>query len=356
MRIACLAAALAALLSVVLPPSLARAEGVPLEDAKRNLEVFGGQLKDRKLGNEDLNGSIEALASDFYNIASPAEKAPDALPDGADEEARKAHAAATKAYEEALKKQRAAVRDWQHAALDLIFRALKLVVYDAKTKSNLRDDVNIKASLVLGDLLGNPKLAEGRDAKELEKLREGWSKQLRDLLAGELEEPKQDYQVPVAVLENTFAALGKINDPKTVAWLLENYSHTNNAPAKVERLKAAHKAMVLFKGIKGDLRFQVVEKFATIYSAAEATANNAAANSGDAKQKTAAAASKKFWDDVKTDAIAVVNYYATGPDGAAPANAEGQALTTMKDLFVWFGDHSRKNRAPWLDEKADAAK
>ncbi|MFM8979402.1 MAG: anthranilate synthase component I family protein, partial [Planctomycetia bacterium] len=42
---------------------------------------------------------------------------------------------------------------WQHAALDLIFRALKLVVYDAKTKSNLRDDVNIKASLVLGDLL-----------------------------------------------------------------------------------------------------------------------------------------------------------------------------------------------------------
>lgn len=356
MRIACLAAALAALLSLVLPPALARAEGVPLEDAKRNLEVFAGQLKDRKLGNEDLNGSIEALANDFYNIAAPAEKAPEALADGADEEARKAHAAATKAYEDAVKKQRAAVRDWQHAALDLIFRALKMVAYDAKTKANLRDDVNIKASLVLGDLLGNPKLAEGRDAKELEKLREGWSKQVRDLLAGELEEPKQDYQVPVAVLENTFAVLGKINDPKSVAWLLENYSHTNNAPAKVERLKAAHKAMVLFKGVKGELRFQVVEKFATIYSAAEATANNAAANSGDAKQRTAAAAAKKFWDDVKTDAIAVVNYYATGPDGAAPANGEGQALTTMKDLFVWFGDHNRKNRAPWLDEKTDAAK
>lgn len=356
MRTACLALALAALVAWVLPPAAARAEGVPLEDAKRNLDVFASQLKDRKLGNEDLNGSIEAIASDFYSLAAPAEKAPDPLPDGADEEARKAHAAAQKAFDEAQRKHRGAVRDWQGSALDLIFRALKLVSYDAKNKANLRDDVNIKASQVLGDLLGNPKLAEGRDAKELEKLREGWSKQLRDLLAGELEEPKMDYQVPVAVLENTFAALGKINDPKSLAWLLENYSHTNNAPSKVERLKAAHKAMVLFKGVKGELRFQVVEKFATIYSAAEATANNAAANSGDAKQRTAAAAAKKFWDDVKTDAIAVVNYYATGPDGKSPANAEGQALTTMKDLFVWFGDNSRKNRAPWLDDKVDATK
>jgi len=351
-----LAAALAALIALALPVAQARAEGSTLEDAKRNLEVFGGQLKDRKLGNEDLNGSIEAIATDFFTIAQPAEKAPEALAEGADEEARKAHAAAQKAYEDALKKHRAAVRDWQNAALDLVFRALKLVAYDAKNKANLRDDVNIKASLVLGDLLGDARLSECRDAKELEKLREGWSKQIRDALAGDLEEPKSDYQVPVAVLENAFAALGKINDAKSLAWLLENYSHTNNAPAQVERLKAAHKALLLFKGVKGELRFQLVEKFSTIYSAAEATASNAAANSGDAKQRTAAAAAKKFWDDVKTDAIAVVNYYATAPDGKAPANAEGQALTTMKDLFVWFSENSRKNRAPWLDEKTDAAK
>jgi hypothetical protein len=350
-----LALALLAVLGFVVGPAFAAGDAVKYEDAKRDLDVFAGQLKDRKLGNEDLIGSLDALAKAFYAMKFEGE-APAALADGADEEAKKAHAALVKAYEDAQKKHADKVKAWQEDCLDLVFKALKLVAFDPRTKENNRNDVNLKAAQVLGDLLADARLSEGREPKECEKARESWSKSLMGLLAGELEEPKQDYLVPVAVLESAFAALGKINDHGSLKWLLDNYSHTNNAQSKVERLKAAHKAMVLFKGVEGALRYSVVEKFITIYTAAEASANNNAASGADAKAKSAAAAAKKFWDDVKTDTIAVVNYYATPQGGQAPTTAEGQAMTTMEELNKWWSKHNNRKKAPWLDEKVAPSK
>jgi hypothetical protein len=344
-----------ALLGVIASPVGAAADAVKFEDARRDLEALGGQLKDKKIGNEDLIGTLDALAKAFYVISFDVEP-PAALAEGADEEAKKAHAAQVKAYEDAKKKHAADVKEWQEKCLDQIFKALKLVAFNPRNNENMRNDVNLKAAQVLGDLLADPRLAEGRDAKEVAKERESWSKSLMGLLAGDLEEPKQEYLVPVAVLESAFGALGKINDHDSLKWLLDNYSHTNNAQAKVERLRAAHKAMILFKGVEGPLRYQIVEKFITIYTAAEASANNNAASGADAKAKSAAAAAKKFWDDVKTDTIAVVNHFATGPDNQPPSLGEGQALTSMKELNEWWSKHNKRNKAPWLDEKVAPSK
>ena len=243
------------------------------------------------------------------------------------------------------------VRDYQDAAVELMFKGLRAVVFNAKNEDNLRNDVNLKAAQVLGDVLASPQLAACRDAKEVEKVREKASSELRGILAGELAEPKQEYLVPVAVLEAAFAALGRINDINSLEWLLENYAHTNNSQSMTERLKAAHKAMILFKPVPGKLRYAIVEKFITLYTSAEARAGSAAPSGGTPAQKSAAAAAKKFWDDVKTDTIAVVKYYATGPAGVAPLNAEGQEATSMKELNDWWSTHDKPNRAPWLDEK-----
>ncbi len=290
------------------------------------------------------------MAKNFFNLEGPGDP-PAPLPDGADPVAVKAHAAALKEHEAKVKEHPKVVRDYQDAAVDLMFKGLRAVVYDPKQSENLRNDVNLKAAQVLGDVLSSPLLAACRDPKEVEKVREKASNELRGILAGELEEPKQEYLVPVAVLEAAFGALGRINDIKSLEWLLENYAHTNNSPTMTERLKAAHKAMILFKGVPGKLRYAIVEKFITLYTSAEARAGSAAPSGGTPAQKSAAAAAKKFWDDVKTDTIAVVKYYATPPGGAAPLNAEGQEATSMKELNDWWSSHDKPNRAPWLDEK-----
>jgi len=101
------------------------------------------------------------------------------------------------------------------------------------------------------------------------------------------------------------------------------------------------------------VRYAIVEKFVTLYTAAEASASANAASGSTPQAKSAAAAAKKFWDDVKTDTVAVVKYFATPQGGTAPTNAEGQELTTMKELNEWWTTHNKRNKAPWLDEKVD---
>jgi hypothetical protein len=339
------AAALVPCLGLAPAPAHAAGEQYALDEAKNDVVELTTQLKDKKKGNEDLNGTLVAIAAKFFSIKGPGDPAAPTDPNDP-----AAVAAAQKKHDDEVKKHREAVKAFQADALKEIFRALKLVTYDPRNKENLRNDVNLKAAQVLGDLLADPRLGDVRDAKEVEKLREGWAKDIQALLAGDFEEPRQEYSIPVGVLEATFAILGKLNEHSTLLWLLDNYSHTDNAPAKVERLRAAHKAMVLFKDVKGKTRHAIVEKFVTIYTSREASANNNASQGSDAKARSAAAAAKKFWDDVKTDAIAVVNYYAAA-GGQAPVNGDGQALTSMKELNDWFNDHSKVNKAPWLDEK-----
>ena len=193
----------------------------------------------------------------------------------ASEEDKKAFQTAQKDYDAKLKAWQDKVKAWQDAALDQLFKALKVVEYNAKQKENSRTDVNLKAAQAIGEILGSPDLAKNRDAKEVEKLRSERAKQLMDVISSDFgkQTGNKEYQIAVGVLEATFAALGKTNEPKALDWLLKEYTHTRNGQFEEERLVAAHKAMVMFTTpavVPGKKRHEIVSVMYTNYSAVEA--------------------------------------------------------------------------------------
>jgi hypothetical protein len=158
------------------------------------------------------------------------------------------------------------------------------------------------------------------------------------------------------VLEATFAALGKTNEPKALDWLLAEYVHTRNGPFEEERLVAAHKAMVLFTNtanvLPGKKRHMIVDTFIKTYAGVEANAKQT--GGADAKQKAQAQASKAFWDKIKTGVVAVINYYATPPGGGPPTTKDGQGITTLEELNGWWRANDNVKKAPWVDPKDPA--
>jgi hypothetical protein len=347
----CLFTAFATVAALGLTSRDARAaDPVPIEQAEADVTMLMAQVKDDKKGNEDLIGSIGAIQAEFFNIAPPAGEAPAALADGATPEAVQAHAAAQKKYDDDVKKWQERVKTWQGDALDVLFKALRVVEYNPKQKENSRNDVNLKAALALGEILGSPDLAKFRDEKEVAKLRGENARKLQDVITNDFGKPKgnREYSVPVGVLEATFAAIGKTNDPRSLEWLAKEYVHTRNGQFEEERLVAAHKAMKVFTNVPGKQRYAIVGEMIKIYSGTEASAGNQSSGS-TAAEKSKAQAAKAFWDKIKSGVVEAVNYYATAPGGGPPVNTEGQGYTTLTELRRWWQEHERPNRPPWVD-------
>jgi hypothetical protein len=329
---------------------------VPLEAARADVATLANQVKDKKKPNEDLIGTVGAVHEAFFRIAPPADEPPkDPGPD-APEEDKKAFQVQQKLYDQTMSSFQKSVKEWQEAALDQLFKALKVVEYNAKQKDNTRTDVNLKAALAIGDILGSADLAKYRDAKEVEKLRAERAKQLMDVISNDFgkQTGNREYQIAVGTLEATFAALGKTNEPKALDWLVKEYTHTRNGQFEEERLVAAHKAMVLFTTptvVPGKKRHEIVGLVITNYAGVEANAQQTGGS--DAKARAQAQASKAFWDKIKTGVIAVINYYATAPGGGPPTK-EGQGITTLKELNDWWRDNDNPKKAPWVDPKDPA--
>lgn len=347
-------AALIGALLVTARPARA-ADPVPLEQAEADVTLLLAQLKNDKGGNDDPNGSIAAVLAEFFNIAPPAGEAPTAPAAGAPEEEQKAFVAAQKKYEDDHKAWQAKVKEWQGKAVDALFKALRVVVYNPKNKENTRADVNLKAAQALGDILGSADLAKLRDAKEVEKLRADRARDLEDVITNDFGKPKgnKEFTVRTDILEATFAALGRTNEPKALDWLSKEYIHTRNGQFEEDRLVAAHKAMKLFTNVPGKTRFAIVGQMITQYSGTEANAKQTGGT--DPKARTQAQAAKAFWDKIKAGVVDCINYYATAPGGGPPANAEGQGYTTVDDLKKWWTDHDKASRAPWVDPPKEAA-
>jgi hypothetical protein len=187
-----------AVLALAAPRAAIAADAVPLEQFVNDVKLLGEQVRDKKIGNEDLIGTLDALAKTFFNIAPPVAPPPAADPNDPAKVAQAA--AAQKKFDEDVKKFPQTVRDHQDQALDAMMKALRVVVYNPRTKDNLRNDVNLKAAQVLGDLLSHADLAKNRTEDELKKLKQSRSGDLMNVLAGDFTKPKQDYLVPVAVL------------------------------------------------------------------------------------------------------------------------------------------------------------
>jgi hypothetical protein len=269
-------------------------------------------VRDRKRGNADLIGSIDALEKSFFRVEAPA----DAPPDWPQQ-----------------------VRQWQEQAVDQLFAALRLVEVHPKQGQNVRNDVNLRAAQALGVVLGSKDLAFHRNEKDVAALRSALARGLMDVLGDDFgRESARSHSVPQAVLEATFVALARTNDPKAFDWIVKEYVHTRGGDFEEARLIAAHKALTLFAKVPGRKRYDVVEVMIRIYSGTDASA----------KQSTPEGrANKRMWDHVRVTTIAAINHLATPPGGRPPANAEGLGLTTMDELALWWRAHKRTTDAVW---------
>ncbi len=337
----------------LLDPAVARAEPVPLSKAQQDLAMLKEQLGDKKMPNEDLIGSISALAAAFFNIEPFAEPEPtDPGADAADPDKAKFQAE-HKAWSDKRKKHEAEILAFQDACLDLFVKAVRVVQKQAgKGGDNLRNDVNLRAAQALGEILGSADLAKNRDAKAVEKLRGDQAKELMGILEKDFDKRNKDeIPAPAGLTEAVCLALGRTNELKVLEWLTANFVHTNNGTYHEERLVAAHKAMKMFTNVPARQRHVIAGTMITVYSGTEGSTNQV--NSSDPKTRQQAQAAKAFWDKIKTGVIECVNYYATAPGGGPPVNAEGNGLTTMKDLQDWWRKNDKLGRGPWVDPKVD---
>ena len=324
-RIPALALVALALLAFLAPrPALAEdIEPVPLTRAEEALGRLNKSLKNRKSINEQLIANLDEVAEAYHNLEAPLPPELQEIPDGAPEEEAKAIKSAneklTRGYEAEMAKFEAAQKKFRKDAQKAFIKAFKLTKIHKPTETNQRDDVNIKAVEILGNT-GDPDVS----ADIIKALESGQFK-------------AKGYLVPELLLETAFGALGKLNDEKSLAWMLDNFVHTNNDKDRVNQLVAAHKAMILFKDVPGKTRYAIVEEMVKLYAGTEATASQ---SSTDVKVQAA----KQFWDRIKNDAIKVVQVMS-----GEPTDDQDQVLATMKEFQNWFRDHDNKRDPAWKD-------
>lgn len=307
----CLAAAL-----LLAGPLTRTAQAVDLKSAWSDLEQLKKSTKSAKSTNEDLLQYLDAAFNGF--------KSPDEPPKPADDASDEEKAA----YEKAKANFDKDLEKYRKASEKAVLKLLTLVKVQSNTNSNIRDDVNIRAAGVLGDM------SEFLD----EKGRKDLTKKVIKAIESKLVKVKT-HDVNTELLEAAFAALGKLNHEDGVKWMLKEWSHANEVQKAY--LIAGHKALVLFKDVPGKLRYEICDRFTTVYASVESQAEQ---SSTDAK----ILAKKRFWDDIKTHTIPVLQHFA-----GKPTNADGVALSTMQEFQGYMRDHKNAKRAPWVDEKVD---
>jgi len=276
-------------LSLLTPPVLG-AE-LDLEEADLRLAHLKDQLSSSKSLNDDLLDALDQVEASALGLQR------DVTP-----ETEKAFA------------------KWRTAAEKAYLKAFVLVKPDRRAKDrNLRDEVNLRAAQIIGRT-GNVAL---------------WKDVKRGL---ETRHFKAKHRVPQELLEGAFDAIAALGDPKALAWMADEFIHTNSSPQKaVDRLVAAQRAMVKFplERLSGAQRHAVFKKLVTLYPATETVARQ---NSNTA----AAQSTRRFWDRIRTGVIRAAQHFS-----GMPRNEDGEALATMQEFSEWFRDHKDARRAPW---------
>lgn len=300
-----------------------------LAKAVAALERLEDAMDDKRALNPTLIAGLEEVMEYYRGIQPPAAPEPQAIPDDASEEEKKA---IEKANKDAARDHERDLRKWERDAekfkedvRDALIDAFKLVRADPNTSTNRRDDVNIRAAELLGTMNETPEIAEEVSEDIIKVLEKRIFK-------------AKNYDPTELFLEKAFGALGTLNQMDSLEWMIEEFTHTKASPPKeVMKLSAAHKAMVVFKGVPGKIRYQLVDEMVKSYAGVESQAET---SSTDA----AVLAKKRFWDRIKNDVIKVMQYY-TGE----PQDEEGQVIARMEGFQRWFRDHDNKRRAPWVD-------
>lgn len=301
-------------LLLVAGPLLRSAQAVDMKGAWDDLEQLKRSMKPKKT-NEDLVQYLDAVFNAFKDeTGGPPKPADDASDD------------AKRDYERELAKWQKDREKFREEAEKLILKISVLVKVQRGTNTNIRDEVNIKAAQILGEMA--PLLDE--------RGRHNLSGHIMRLIDRKLTKVKT-YELNADHLDAMFAALGKLNDMDSIAWILKNHVHANYVQEMY--LVAADKALVLFKNVPGRVRHAVCDEFVRVYASVESQAEQ---SSNDKN----VLAKKRFWDDIKTYAIPVVQYYAQ-----QPKNDQGAVLKSMGEFQKFMRDHRNLRRPPWVDPK-----
>ena len=279
------------LISVLLPALPARAEAIDLAEAQTRLERLADVLGSSRSRSEDQLDALNRVEASYLGL----------LPGMAGEQA-------------------AELAKWRKQAEKLYLKAFALVKLDRPNERNDRADVNVRAAEIIGRT-GNVAL---------------W-KDVRRTLRTRVFRAKYDTSQPV--LDAAFDAIAALGDPDALAWMADEFIHTNSSPEKVvDRLVAAQQAFVKFplENLPGRLRHAIVTKMMQLYPATETVAAQSSSEAG-------ILSTRRFWDRIRTGAIRAAQHLS-----GTPRNAEGEALATMHEFSGWFRDHKSARGAPWV--------
>jgi hypothetical protein len=300
---------------------------VALDTAQMELERLENALRSRHAVNDELLGDLSAVLQAYLYLEDPPELKLSPVPDGATPEERESIEDANRDREREWKR---AKRRWSRAAKrfrgdaeDAFLDALGEVEIGRDTDRNIREPVNILASRTLA-ATRNPDLAEG----------------MQRVLEREILDAKHD--VSSGLLEEAFANLARLGNHETLEWLVDDFTHTRSTPqSAVEQLRAAHKAILLFKPKKvpGDLRYEVVEQFVRAYSGVESVAEQSSADASAARARI-------FWNQIRNEVIRILQQFA-----GAPTDARGAVFGRVEDFQNWFREHKNPRKAPWVDDE-----
>jgi hypothetical protein len=303
---------LVASLLLLLAPAARAGSAVTLESARSDLSELEHLLGDRHSANKDIVTYLDLVFRNARNL-----KGPDALPDDASDEARKAHEKAVADFE----KDRS---DFWGDAVDAALDALK-EVQARRDEPNAREEVNVRAAELLGassDLLEGTR-ERHRLARRIQRVAQRWM--------------KAHYTEGEPAYTAAFSALAGLGDLDGFSWLVDKFMYTRKRPEDVAQLRAAHRALAKFRKVPGDLRLKLVKTMIHTYAGVEALAVQSTTD-------TSALASRRFWNQIRDVTIPLLQRYA-----GYPKHENGKALATMQEFMVWFRDHENPHRAPWTD-------
>ncbi len=205
---------------------------------------------------------------------------------------------------------------------------------------NQRAPANIRAAQILGETaayLG----AEDREAL---------SARIRRVVDRHFLKVKA-YAVSEDVLEAVFLALARLGSLETLEWILKEHVH-----ARVERsdyLLTAHRSLVRYRSVPGDLRYRIVKKFIRVYVPIERFAEGK--TRGGQPRDGLGMMARRLWYDIRSEVREVVRYYAARRSRMAPRIGT-KPPTRMSEFEAWFRRHKDPRKAPWVDPKPRPAK
>lgn len=303
---------LPAILVLLLAAPAMAADAGQAQDDLAQLETF--IKKKKRTIPEDYIAYLDAVQKAYGSFEKPPKPADDATEDE------------KKAYATTLKKLDKAQADFNKSAEKAFFKCLKLLRLDRAGTTNQLDEVNIRAARILGELSARmDDSGRSRISKKLMKEIEGLDKAKHDV-RGDL-------------LEQMFSSLAQHNQTASLSWMADNYIHTKSRDEDVTRLVAAHKAMIKFTNVPGKVRYAVCKEMIKTYSSVESQAEQSS-------NEPAIQAKKQFWDQVRVDAIKVVQYY-----GGDPEDGDKQVINTMTGFADWWRTVKSPKALPWKDEK-----